>query len=145
LLIDTSFPKGKAMADWMKFLDPAVNYGEIAADVVFDNLTGATAPAARVWGSSASTAGPKPHPRIVTVNTPAAAPADQQCGRAVHLDAHIGPQAPLGLPPEFRRPLDKYCEGDMTKNQQALAFLFFDLASCIQDDSRPVDPPVIVP
>ena len=29
--IDTTFPKGKALADWMKFLDPALTYGEVAA------------------------------------------------------------------------------------------------------------------
>jgi hypothetical protein len=37
------------------------------------------------------------------------------------------------------------CGAGLSKGEEALAFLFFDLASCIQDDTRPVVPPIIVP
>ena len=36
------------------------------------------------------------------------------------------------------------CGTSLSKGEEALAFLFFDLAACIQDDTRPVVPPIIV-
>jgi hypothetical protein len=33
----------------------------------------------------------------------------------------------------------------LTSDETALAFLFFDLASCLQGDSKPIAPPLIIP
>ena len=146
LTIDTSFPKGKALADWMKFVDPAVTYGEITSRQVFNNVQSVMAPSALAWASSetmggGADAGVGSKPRIITVNTPAGVAADKQCGRAAHLDAHITPDmlAPAG------GMFPAVCGTDLSKGEEALAFLFFDLSSCIQDDKMPVVPPVIVP
>ena len=35
-----------------------------------------------------------PHPTFFSMNTPVGAPVEQQCGRAIHLDAHIVTSAP---------------------------------------------------
>ncbi|MEA2700157.1 MAG: hypothetical protein QOI66_4428 [Myxococcales bacterium] len=145
MLVDTTFPKGKALADWMKFVDPTATYGQINANQVFDNVVSVTAPPIQVWATAmpatASTAGP----RVFSVNTPVGVPAAQQCGRAVHMDAHIAPTQPVGLPAGFKIDFDLLCGGGLTQGEQVLAFLFFDLAACIQDDSRPVVPPLIIP
>src|SRR5438034_11606002 len=113
----------------MKVVDPAVTDGEIAAMGVADNVRSVMAPAGRAWASSPSKA-PLPgegmalYPRILTVNTAAGLPADKQCGRAVHLDAGItlieGPNGRTGKFPEN-------CGTTLTKGEEALAFLFFDL------------------
>jgi len=88
--LDTSFPKGKALADWLAFVTPSLPYGQIDSSIVFDNFASVMKPAAQVWGSSGSVDPPLPvHPRFITVNTPVGMPVDQQCGRAVHLDAHV--------------------------------------------------------
>ncbi|HET6283688.1 MAG TPA: hypothetical protein VFH73_22220, partial [Polyangia bacterium] len=167
MTIDTSFPKGKALADWMKFVDPAVMYGQIASRQIFNNVSSVTAPAALAWASSptiwfggfdagagsggdggagADGGAANLRPRIITVNTPAGVPADKQCGRAAHLDAHITfddtTMAP-GVPAGAKFP--ESCGVNLTKGEEALAFLFFDLASCIQDDTMPVVPPIVVP
>src|SRR6185369_12462320 len=96
--IDTSFPKGKALADWMKFLDPMLNYGEVAAPAIFDNLSGA---GAQVWATSTTNPRapfgmlppvgmPIPNrPRFITMNTPVGQTAEKQCGKLVHLDVHV--------------------------------------------------------
>jgi hypothetical protein len=145
MLIDTSFPKGKALANWMQFLNPSVTYGQIMANLVFDNIISVTAPPAQVWASSLASGAAAPGPRIFSFNTPVGAPADQQCGRAVHMDAHIEPPLPVGFPANYKFNFDVLCGTGAGPSEQALAFMFFDLAGCIQDDSRPIIPPLIIP
>lgn len=145
MTIDTTFLKGKAMADWLKFINPAGAYGELAAKQVFDNVASVMSPAAQVWTRSVSLESGMIGPRIFSINTPVGAPAEQQCGRAVHMDAHIGPTIPVGLPVGFTLNFSQLCGGRLTPGEEALAFLFFDLAGCVQEDSRPVVPPIIVP
>lgn len=143
--IDTSFPKGKALADWMMVVDPSVTYGEIEADAVYDNINGVMTPTAQTWASSATMGEPvtAADPRILTINTPAGAAADQQCGRAVHLDTHI--LQPMRVNEFDTTPFPDSCGTTLNKGEQALAFFFFDLASCIQDDSKPIIPPIVIP
>jgi hypothetical protein len=151
MVIDTSFPKGKALADWMKFLDRNITYGQIAGDQVFSNLTSAMPATTQVWATSNRSGSTTPGPRIVSVNTPAGVPGDQQCGRAIHLDAHISPAPGLSAMvvgsdagmPGFKFPHD--CGTTLNKGEEALAFLFFDLAACVQKDTMPVVPPIIIP
>jgi hypothetical protein len=138
LVIDTSFPKGKALADWMKFVDPMITYGEITAQSVFDNFKTAMMPTAQVWASSPASGGmpTETHPRIITINTPASAPQDKQCGRAVHLDAHISTSRDFSS--SSMAPFPAPCGTTLNKGEEALAFLFFDLAACIQNDAEPI-------
>jgi hypothetical protein len=62
LKIDTSFPKSKALADWMKFVDPAVVYGEIFSYQTFNKLRSVTPPSALAWASSSTSSMPAPLP-----------------------------------------------------------------------------------
>jgi hypothetical protein len=45
------------------------------------------------------------------------------------------------MPVSFRM----LCGDQLSPGEAALAFLLFDVAACVQDDSRPVIPPIIVP
>jgi hypothetical protein len=140
ITLDTTFPKGKALADWLVVVNPGNTYAQILADQVFDNFTSAKDPPAQVWASSPLATDPMTtHPRIMTVNTPAGASEDQQCGRVVHIDSHV-------------RQLDTWegtyptgCGPTLETGEQVLAFFLFDAAACIQPDSKPVMPPPIVP
>jgi hypothetical protein len=140
VLLDTSFPKGKALADWILNLDPTAAYGEVSCSQVFDNFTSATGSSARSWGNSTPLNGADDdHPRFITVNTPAGVPVAEQCGRAVHLDAHITST--------FTKPINSYpadCGTAFEDGEEVLAFFFFDVAACIQDDAEPVTPPPVV-
>jgi hypothetical protein len=158
LKIDASFPKGKALAEWMKFVDPSTVYGEIFSYQTFNAVRAVMPPSALAWASSGSSTtpplppgipppadpgvtDPTPHPRIITVNTPAGMPADKQCGRVAYLDAHIVLDSNTA-PANSMFPAN--CGPTLSKGEEALAFLFFDLAACIQDDTKPVVPPIIV-
>jgi hypothetical protein len=136
VLLDTSFPKGKALADWFSFVRPGFPYGEITCDKVFDNFTSTMPPSSQVWGSSPSIERTGIHPRFITVNTPAGLVASSQCGRAVHLDAHITPLNSFG-------PFPSDCAADLEEGEQVLAFFLFDVAACVQEDSKPVLPPIL--
>jgi hypothetical protein len=131
-VIDTSFPKGKALADWIKFLDPSSVLGQIPVVSIFGNLTGANG---QVWARDSRNA-----PVFVTINTPAAASPDKQCGRVVDLDTHVT----AGEMPR-RPPLTSLaeCGTTLTKAEHVLAFMLFDLAACIQEDTKPPAPPPI--
>jgi hypothetical protein len=139
VILDTSFPKGQALADWLANLTPGTTYGQVHMDQVFDNFDSVNPALAQIWARSNSmTRTPvQMRPRFMTTNTPVGLPLEQQCGKAVHLDAHV-----------INSDLDKIdvnypnaCTGPFTVGQQAFAFFFFDLASCIQKEDAPVVPP----
>jgi hypothetical protein len=142
LTIDTSFARGRALADWLKVVDPSSTYGQIVSNEVFDNVVGAAPAAVRVWASSTSPRSDVAHPRILSINIPPGVPAPQQCGRAVHLDAHISTlteefsASAASAHPSF----PGVCGGDLMNAEVALAYLFFDLAGCVPDDAIP--PPI---
>ncbi len=151
--IDTTFPKGKALADWMKFLDPDLTYGEVVAPVIFDNLSGA---GAQVWATSTTNPGMPPvpigtmppppgmpvpnRPRFITMNAPVGEPAEKQCGKLVHLDAHVTAEEMVSPAPGS---FPTGCGTNLNKAEHVLAFFLFDLAACIQEDSKPPAPPPI--
>jgi hypothetical protein len=68
-------------------------------------------------------------------NTPVSTNPANQCGRAIFSDVHLA-EAPYGAFPTG------YCASnpntsDHAPNELALEFLFFDLASCVQNDTQP--------
>ena len=126
VLIDSSFPKGKALADWMDYTKNSTTYGQVTPDVVFDNFLSMDATKSQTFASSGS------HPRFMTINTPVGVPVDQQCGKAVHLDAHINQTDTIDAS------FPHGCTSPMLSGEAAFAFFFFDLANCIQDDGGPI-------
>ena len=69
----------------------------------------------------------------VAANPDSGAPA-RYCGKAVFSDLHAG-GAPSGDVPGTCKTTD------LTPQEKALEFLFFDLSACVQDDALPVMPP----
>jgi hypothetical protein len=128
----TSFPKGKALADWMKVV--AGSNGSVTADTVFGNLTALDSSKAQDWADSSS-----PGPRVFTVNVPVGVPAEQQCGRGVHIDAHVNQSGPDTVGTSY----PAGCGTPLKPAEHLLAFFFFDLASCIQDDTTAPQPPQV--
>ncbi|MBK7399174.1 MAG: carboxypeptidase regulatory-like domain-containing protein [Myxococcales bacterium] len=130
--IDTTFPKGKALADWLKVVEPASTAGKLQCDYVFDNVSASTK-VSQVWTRSGAT----PHPRFVTINAPVGKPAEAQCGKAVHLDAHIN------MSDKVDATFPAGCTSPLKEGEKAFAFFFFDLAACIQEEGEPPKPPPI--
>jgi hypothetical protein len=129
--VDASFPKGKALADWMNYTMMSSSYGQVTPDEVFDNFLSANPMKSQTFGSSPAFPSSTQHPRFMTINTPVGLPVDQQCGKAVHLDAHINELDTIDSS------FPAGCASPIRSGEAAFAYFFFDLANCIQDDSQP--------
>ncbi len=132
-LIDTSFPKGKSLADWLYYVSSIVPYkaqttqppvnGQFPVQVAYDNIKGINTKYGLEWAHSGG------DPKFVTMNMPSKNPPAQQCGKAVHLDAHIS----VGDSVDTNYPAD--CNANAKETELATVFFLFDLSSCIQDDT----------
>jgi len=126
--IATDFPKGKALADWLKGMGATPTYAEIA-------LEGAYARVASVNSNARSWIGKDGNIQHFTFNTPVDAKGDAQCGRVVYSSFHV---ALPGGNDRFPSGCSPY---PLTPQEKVLEFMLFDLASCIQIDSAPPKPP----
>ena len=140
--LDTSSPKGKALADWYATLSSTTAAATIECRNVYDNFSSITKPGGQVWGSSVPDSPSTPsHPTFFSFNTPVGVPAEQQCGRAVHVDAHIVDV----LTPSGDLKLQYFPDdcGSFSPGESVLAFFLFDAAACVQDDIKEPVPPII--
>jgi hypothetical protein len=140
MTIDTSFPKGKALGDWLATVTPGSN-NTVKPDVVFSNIISADPTKTQQWATSGA---PNPGPRVFSVNIPVGVPADQQCGKGVHIDAHVNNGGLGGSGNDVIDPTyPKGCQSSLKEGEKLLAFFFFDLASCIQNETQPPMPPQV--
>ncbi len=129
-LIDTTFPKGKAMDDWLTNLTTASKWGKGIKASPKGQL--ATTNAGDIGGTVPGISQRWIYPQsgngavYISINTPTAKPAADRCGRAVATDLHVGSASPTS----------------MTESEAALEFMFFDLASCVIDDQQAPKAPV---
>ncbi len=146
--IDTAFPKGQALGDWLYYVSGIAPYKtEVAVEppikdsfpatfpygYTFDNVFSIDPKYGLEWahsGPSGNPTGTPQHPRIVSMNMPSKNAPAQQCGKGVHLDLHItqddtvSSSYPTG------------CSNNMREPELVTAFFFFDASSCIQDDKQ---------
>ncbi len=134
-LIDQSFPKGKSFATWLDDLQGGT-LGQIELnDTRGDVDMVAPSEATRwIYTQNPIANGATTYSTLyMTFNTPVGQPEGQQCGRAVFSDVHVA-----GMSTGFCQNADPA----YSPNLNALEFLFFDLSSCVQDDTKePISPP----
>ncbi|MBX3188120.1 MAG: carboxypeptidase regulatory-like domain-containing protein [Labilithrix sp.] len=127
--IDTSFPKGEAMDEWLMNLATSSKWGpsikttpkgQIATSNVGD-IGGTVAGVSQRWIYPSGSGSPV----YVSINTPTTKPPAERCGRAVATDIHVGNGSLT----------------TMSEQEAALEFMFFDLASCVIDDAVPPKAP----
>jgi hypothetical protein len=126
--IDQSFPKGKAFAEWLlnvKATAPMPGQIQIAAPR--HDLNAVMPPAQRwVYTDAPATV------QHYTFNTPVGVAEDKQCGRVLFSDFHVNDIGNVSLP------FPTECNDlPMTPQEKVLEFMLFDLASCVQPDSKP--------
>jgi hypothetical protein len=125
--IDTSFPKGQALSDWLQLVGASTTPGQIPVSVVRHDFDSVVAPSQRWMYSQA----PDPAmPLHYTFNTPVGAPAQNQCGRVVYSDFHVenvGGSKGVTFPNECTNT-------PMTPQEKLLEYMLFDLTSCVQPD-----------
>jgi hypothetical protein len=137
--IDTSFPKGRAMAEWLQITGASEEFGAIPLSCAPLDVARTKNKLAQSWIFD----GPTNAPSYVSFNTPidpVAAGVPAQCGRAVFADLHVSDTEGTYDSADF--PAGCF-DLDMSPQEKALEFMFFDLASCVLDDSTaPSAPPV---
>jgi hypothetical protein len=130
--VDTSFPKGQAMAEWLMNVGASTSFSQVSISEPRQDVNGIHDPPSQEWISSIS----PPSAQHFTFDTPIGVPSDQQCGKVVFSDFHVvsGETTGVAFPSDC-------VEGPLTSQEKILEFMFFDLASCVQDDSKPPMPP----
>ncbi len=128
--VDTSFPKGLALAEWLVNVGASTTLGQIPLQVIRHDHD-AVVPPSQQWMTINDVNFPG---AIVhyTFNTPVGAPAASQCGRVLFDDFHVentsfGPTIGAIFPAEC-------AAGPMTPQEKLLEYMIFDLASCVTPD-----------
>ena len=138
--VNRTFPKGAALAQWLVDNAASVTLGTLSIVGVRDNLQAVDPQLAREW-LTADNPQYRDAPKMVglmSFTTPVGAPAAQACGRAAYADLHVAPTIVPGVgdPPLSGFPLN--CEErDLSAQEKAMAFLLFDLSSCIAPTDIP--------
>jgi hypothetical protein len=142
VLIDQSFPKGVAFAEWLYDVGASPAAGTMDLHESRRDMLSVTPPT-QSWmlGKFVDDAGvlldSVPH---ITFNTPINPPPlpdggpGVQCGRVVFSDFHVTSDTALtdaGYFPASCQP------GPLTPQEKALVFMLFDLSSCVQSDQTP--------
>ena len=83
--IDTSFPKGQALAEWLVNVGGKSPMGKIAINAAQHTVDAANAMVAQRWIYSTMPTSVQ----YLTANTPMNVPEDKQCGRVVLSDIHV--------------------------------------------------------
>lgn len=131
--VDQSFPKGKAMAEWLQNVGATTVLGSIDLHETYHVVDGVNPPTTR-WLYSTSPASVQ----TLSFNTPVGVDSSMQCGRAVYSNFHIANGQSGGgttYPQECN-------SSPLTPQEKVMEFMLFDLASCVQDDTQdPIPPP----
>jgi hypothetical protein len=126
--IDTTFPKGDAFAAWLSINGASDAFSQLSINEARRNNSGVGHGVQR-W---IYTDGDLASAQHFTFNTPVDVGSDQQCGRVLYSDFHVSPTA---VDPNIGTFPERCLDQPLTPQEQAIEFMLFDLASCIQVDT----------
>ncbi|MFO0618224.1 MAG: hypothetical protein U0414_36865 [Polyangiaceae bacterium] len=132
-VIDQSFPKGAAFAQWLVNVMASATLGLMPVKVVRNDMDGPhTSAQSQQWMSASDPAGDPLH---ITFNTPVEAAPLDQCGRVVFSDFHVNANS------TGQSTFPQQCDdGPLTPQEKLVEFMLFDLASCVTPDIPKCDP-----
>ena len=141
----TNFPKGMAFAKWLKFAGATSAPGFLDILAIRHDINGVAPALAQAWATDSFTGtDPMGNPTTtpgtpqLTFNTPVDPGHDdagvaEYCGRIVYSDFHVAQSEANQF-----NPFPGACMlGPMSDQEKALAFMLFDLSSCVQSDQAP--------
>ncbi|HMY20823.1 MAG TPA: carboxypeptidase regulatory-like domain-containing protein [Polyangium sp.] len=130
--IDTSFPKGQALSDWLVNVGASTTAGKLEIKEGQNTVSAVNPTISRRWiyGTSPQSI------QYLTFNTPIGVAEDKQCGRVVLSDIHVSSGDQINVP------FPNGCTTtDLSPQEKALLFMLFDLSACVQPDDQPPVPP----
>jgi hypothetical protein len=129
--VDTGFPKGNALADWLVNVGASTTRGLLPIREGKSTVAAVNPMHSTQWIRSRAT-DPQQGVQYFTFNSPVGVAPEKQCGRVVFTDIHVsagdryGPPFPTGC-----------MTTELSPQEKALEFILFDLSSCVQPDTRP--------
>jgi hypothetical protein len=128
--IDTSFPKGLALAQWLQNIGASNVLGQIPIQVLKHDLNGVNAPS-QTWMSINNPSAVMHY----TFNTPVGAPPANQCGRVLFDDFHVENHGFINQNSAYGLTFPAECDNTpMNAQEKLLEFMIFDLGSCVTPD-----------
>lgn len=126
--IDTSFPKGDDLAEWLVNVGGSTTLGEIAITAAQHTVREVEPTLAQRWIYKEVTDNGMPSVQYLSFTTPLTAPEDMRCGRVVFSDIHVS----SGDDSAPDQPFPSGCQTtELSPQEKVLAFMLFDIASCV--------------
>ncbi len=139
--VDTSFPKGAALRDWLVNVGATPTPGQLAVNGTKHLVDATVAGVSQQWLYGMDTAKKTNAVQYFSFTTPV---GQKECGRMIFSDVHVsqggGDLAAVPFPTRCGPP-----GGALSPQEKALEFMLFDISSCVQKDDAPVQPPTIIP
>lgn len=130
-LVDETVPKGMSFATWLLNVGASTTRAEVTVSQPRYTAEGADPTKSERWvyvDPNRSTPLGKVSVQNVLFTTPVDAAADQRCGKVVFSDMHVA----SGSSSNLNTPFPGGCAaGDLTPQEKALAFIFFDISTCV--------------
>jgi hypothetical protein len=155
-LIDQTFPKGVAFANWLMNVGASTTLGHLSLTnyAKYTAIDQINPPAQRWIYEPASAAAPTDaalYTHFLSFNTPIDAAPEAQCGKFVYTSVHVSDSASTGFPgdPVVASPAASLggttdcCSSrtELSAQEKALEFMFFDLSACVLPVTLPPIPP----
>jgi hypothetical protein len=136
--VDASFPKGEAFRDWLANVGASPTSGELVIHDGEHTVDAVLPGVSQQWITVSPDTDGHSAVQYLSFNTPVGGTA---CGRMVFSDLHVA----AGTGDSGKVDFPNGCvSSELSPQEKALAFMLFDLTSCVQpDDAEPI-PPVVV-
>jgi hypothetical protein len=122
-------PKGTSFANWMVNVQGSTTLGQVSIDPASARQTCNAIDSGKAERWVYFPSGIE-YPQIFQFTTPNEMPADQRCGRVVFSDMHVASGSFSSPGPTSGFP-NGCSTAPMTPQEKALAFMLFDIASCV--------------
>ncbi|HWA74293.1 MAG TPA: carboxypeptidase regulatory-like domain-containing protein [Polyangiaceae bacterium] len=141
--INTGFPKGAALAEWLVNVGASTTAGQLEIREPRDNVQAVDPALATSWITVQNSKVNRDPETVqyLSFNTPITAPDDMKCGREVFTDLHVSTTGATGTDTRGV-PFPSGCQQrDLSPQEKAVEFMLFDLSSCVMRDDTPPKPP----
>lgn len=136
--INTSFPKGAALAQWLVNVQASTTLGQVPVSFPRNDIQAVNTMVASEW----LTVEDPGAVQYMSFNTPIGATEDKICGREVFTDLHVASVDVSSLPALNANGFPASCEQrELSAQEKIVAFMLFDLSACVQSEDKPIKPP----